>query len=57
MRGDVHRMEYSAMLAYEGLMLSDGDLAFDKARFGIGSLDEWAGWESWVDLEPVTKGV
>ncbi len=51
MRGDVHRMEYSAMLAYEGLMLTEGELAFDKARFGIGSLDEWADWESWVDLD------
>ena len=39
------------MLAYEGLMLAPGELAFDKARFGVGSLDVWADWKSWVDVD------
>lgn len=51
MRGDVHRAEYAATLAYEGYLLGSTELAFDKARFGIGHLEEWANWKSWKDAD------
>lgn len=51
MRGDVHRAEYAAMLAYEGFMLGTNELSFDKARFGVGHLGEWANWDSWEDVD------